>query len=125
MSREYVFLAMVFFHIIDDYFIQSAWLANGKQRSWWEKNAPDPMYRKDYLAALFAHAFSWSFMVHIPVAIYLNFDISRAFIISILVNWIIHDLVDDIKANWKKINLIQDQLLHIAQLMITWAVLIC
>lgn len=34
----FVLLAMVFCHIVDDYYLQG-WLASAKQRKWWEENA--------------------------------------------------------------------------------------
>lgn len=38
---------MVFGHIVDDYYLQD-WLASAKQKSWWEQNAPDQIYRRGY-----------------------------------------------------------------------------
>ena len=39
---------MIFCHIVDDYYLQGK-LASMKQKSWWEKNAPDRLYKYDYL----------------------------------------------------------------------------
>ena len=41
-------LGMLFCHIVDDYYLQG-WLASAKQKSWWEKNAPDELYKNDYI----------------------------------------------------------------------------
>jgi hypothetical protein len=41
------------------------------------------------------------------------------FLWAIVGNTIIHAIVDDLKANRNKLNLIQDQLLHLAQIVIT------
>ena len=122
----YLFLGftMLFFHIVDDYYLQG-WLANGKQRSWWEKNAPKEEYKNDYKMALFMHGFSWSFMVHLPLVIF-QFIQGRLFsdsflsfiIISLAVSSVIHSSIDDAKANKFKLNLIQDQLLHILQIIL-------
>ena len=38
---------------------------------------------------------------------------------AIVGNTIIHAIVDDLKANKKRLNLVQDQLLHLAQIVIT------
>ena len=38
---------MIFCHIVDDYYLQG-WLASAKQKSWWETNAPDELYKNDY-----------------------------------------------------------------------------
>lgn len=43
---------MIFSHIIDDYYLQG-WMASAKQKSWWEQNAPDKLYKYDYLVVLF------------------------------------------------------------------------
>ena len=42
---------MLFCHIVDDYYLQG-WLASAKQKSWWEKNNPNPLYKNDYIQIL-------------------------------------------------------------------------
>lgn len=129
MYRFLLLLAMVFLHIVDDYYLQG-WLASAKQKSWWEQNAPDKMYKNDYTMALFMHGFSWTFMIMIVPSIYTlittsNIDIASFVIIPIfIINLYIHMITDDMKANLKKINLIQDQLTHLVQIAITWVVLV-
>jgi hypothetical protein len=123
MKIVILLLSMLFCHIVDDYYLQG-WLASAKQKSWWERNAPSPLYKHDYIMALCEHAFSWTFMIHVPIVIYsfmcgLELNISM-FISLFLWNWMIHIIVDDTKANLKKINLIQDQLIHIGQIIFTW-----
>ena len=59
---------MLFCHIVDDYYLQG-WLASAKQKKWWEQNASNPLYKNDYIMALVEHAFSWTFMVHVPIVI--------------------------------------------------------
>ncbi|MCM1235742.1 MAG: hypothetical protein NC489_37075 [Ruminococcus flavefaciens] len=112
-------LLMIFLHIVDDYFLQSAWLSNGKQKSWWQLHAPDPFYKHDYLMALAMHSLSWSFMIMIPVAWSKNFDVGPLFLVIFLLNALIHGVVDDLKANKKMLNLIQDKLIHMVQIMFT------
>lgn len=121
---------MIFCHIVDDYYLQG-WLASAKQKSWWETNAPDELYKNDYKMALIEHAFSWSFMIHIPIIVssffieipYLSFVYS----ITLLINMCIHAFVDNLKANKKKINLVTDQIIHLFQVVITGTIylLIC
>lgn len=116
-------LAMIFCHIVDDYYLQG-WLASAKQKSWWEKNAPEKLYQNDYIMALFTHSFSWSFMIMIPIIVYLLIDgigLQEWLIIPYFVNMAIHCIVDDLKANKRRINLIQDQCIHLVQILITWA----
>lgn len=116
-------LAMLFCHIVDDYYLQG-WLASAKQKSWWKKNAPDKLYKNDYIMALCEHAFSWTFMIMLIPTIYTYFnpcDLAYKFYVFVFCfNWTIHCIVDDCKANKKNINLIQDQLIHIAQIVMTW-----
>lgn len=114
-----IFLTMVFMHILDDYRLQGI-LASMKQKEWWEAQKEyKPLYKYDYIAALIMHSFSWSFMIMLPIAIMLNFDISIGFVIALFVNMIVHCIVDDLKANKKKINLVVDQTIHIIQILIT------
>lgn len=121
-----ILLSMIFCHIVDDYYLQG-WLASAKQKSWWEKNAPEKLYENDYIMALFMHSFSWSFMTMIPIIIYIlasGLDLKEWIVIPYFVNMVIHCIVDDLKANKKKINLIQDQSIHIVQVIVTWVAFI-
>ena len=117
-----ILLCMFFCHIVDDYYLQG-WLASGKQQKWWEQNAPQEMYKHDYIMALAEHAFSWAFMIHVPIMSYMFFGgtvIGGALVCSIIIDTVIHAVVDDMKANKRKINLIQDQLIHFLQIIVTW-----
>lgn len=120
-----VLVAMLFCHIIDDYKLQGI-LASMKQKSWWESNAPDRLYRNDYLMALVEHAFSWTCSIHIPVLVYSictqQHQPVYVYVVVFILNWVIHALVDNLKANAHEINLIQDQFIHIIQIVITWTV---
>lgn len=118
-----VLVSMIFCHIVDDYVLQAPCLCNLKQKSWWEKNAPDQKYRHDYLAGLLMHSLSWAFIVMLPIIIILRGELNWMWIM-IPVNTAIHFIVDDTKANKKKINLLQDQLIHLAQIVITWILFI-
>ena len=113
-----LFFSMIFCHIADDYYLQG-WLASAKQKKWWEQNSPDKLYRFDYIMALACHSFSWSFMIMLPWIIYAGSSLNFA-LIAIPVNVIIHAIVDDLKANKHKLNLIQDQLIHLAQIVLTF-----
>ena len=114
---------MIFCHIVDDYYLQG-WLASTKQKKWWELNAPEELYKHDYLMALFMHSFSWAFMIMLPVTVYVLLFGGKWFPLLYLLNMIIHFIVDDLKANKKKINLIYDQTMHLIQIVITWFVAI-
>lgn len=120
-------LAMIFLHIVDDYYLQG-WLASAKQRSWWEQNAPDKLYKHDYIMALFMHSFSWAFMIMLVPTIYtltVASNVNTILIVALFVgNLCLHMITDDKKANRKEINLIQDQLMHLTQIVITWIFLV-
>lgn len=115
-------LAMLFFHIVDDYYLQGI-LASMKQRIWWIHNDyTHHKYDYDYLVALFEHAFSWAFMISVPAAIFIYFSNSyfTPLFLAFLPNMFIHAIVDDLKANELRLNLFQDQFIHIVQVCFTW-----
>lgn len=122
MSKFFVLSLMVFCHIVDDYYLQGI-LANMKQKEWWNKNAPKPLYKHDYIFALITHGFSWAFMVMLPIALFYSFALPPPFWICFVVNIAVHAYVDDLKANKLKINLITDQAVHIIQICVTYLVL--
>ena len=115
-----IFLAMIFLHIVDDYYLQGI-LAQMKQKKFWKEQAPDELYKYDYIWALIMHAFSWTFMIMLPL-IFVS-PISPAFYVIFVVNLAVHAYVDNLKANKHKINLWQDQLIHLAQIILTFIIL--
>lgn len=112
---------MLLLHVIDDFVLQPVCLSKLKQRSWWIEKLPQHeaygKYRNDYRAALCMHALSWSIMINLPLFLIAS-DLAVG--ISVLLNFIIHYIIDDLKANKHKINLQQDQSIHIIQIFITW-----
>lgn len=118
MNKIFIVLLMIFLHIVDDYYLQG-WLASAKQKNWWEDNAPEEMYKHDYIWALLMHGFSWSFMIMLPIAYMENFNVTGWFAVSLIGNALIHAVVDNAKANKKVINLITDQCIHILQIVVT------
>lgn len=117
----FLLLTMIFMHIIDDYYLQGV-LASLKQKKWWEENDNDEMYKNDYLMALFMHSFSWAFMIMLPYHIYILIFGGTFYPLLFLFNLLIHMYIDNAKANRKTINLIQDQTIHLAQIIITWCI---
>lgn len=116
---------MILLHILDDFVLQKT-LSNLKQREWWEREIGTKeygmplMYKNDYKMAGLIHALGWSIMIHLPLFI---FDFEWYFLaISVVCNCLIHFITDDQKANKKTINLIQDQLIHFAQIGITFLI---
>ncbi len=120
----FIFLCMLFCHIVDDYYLQGV-LAKMKQISWWQEQTKDPMYQNDWLPALIAHGISWSFMMMLPCNIYLLInkpDSIYLFSIIFAFNVFLHCKVDNDKANKHEINLITDQLMHLFQICFTFSV---
>jgi hypothetical protein len=124
MIEIFMLLLMIFLHIVDDYYLQGI-LASMKQRGWWEKNAPDRKYKYDYIVALLMHAFSWTFMIMLPITITLLLNpvavALPVFIMVFGINWGVHMAIDHLKANVKVLNLVQDQTIHIIQIVLTWS----
>lgn len=129
MIKILLLFIMLFLHLVDDYYLQGI-LASMKQKSWWEKNAPDDLYKHDYIIALIEHAYSWTFMIMLAPTIYWiytdKFDLTHTiiFIFYFIFNWYIHAYADHLKANKHVLNLIQDQVAHIIQIVGTYLVFI-
>ena len=130
MYKILLLLLMIFLHIVDDFHLQG-WLTQAKQKSYWKQNAPDKLYKHDYIMALFIHSFSWSFMVMIVPTIYLLIkfptsinEIAITVMLFFIFNLLMHMGVDDSKANKRRINLVKDQLIHFCQIIYTWFILI-
>lgn len=122
-NKIFILFSMIFLHIIDDYKMQGI-LASMKQKKWWtEQKEYKPLYKYDYIIALIEHSFSWTFMIMLPISLSLHFNIGW-WVLAYVINATIHAFVDNLKANKFKINLVIDQLIHIAQILITWLVFI-
>ena len=115
-----ILLTMIFLHIIDDYCLQGI-LAQMKQKKFWNEQAPDELYKYDYIWALIMHSFSWTFMIMLPLTF--AGPIGPAFYAIFVINLAIHAYVDDLKANKHKINLWHDQLIHLTQIILTFIIL--
>ena len=123
MSKIFILLFMIFLHIVDDYYLQGI-LASMKQKSWWKENVPERFYKYDYIIALIMHSFSWTFMIMLPVAMSIWFNIDGIFLTFFICNVIAHAVTDNAKANDKIINLVIDQIVHILLIIWTWFCLV-
>lgn len=120
--KVFILFVMIFCHIVDDYYLQGI-LSSMKQRKWWEENAPNKMYEHDYIVALIAHAFSWSFMISIPLLFICKNYLVICFLI--IFNTVLHAYVDNEKANKHTINLVKDQVCHVVQILGSWWFCVC
>ena len=120
LRKDVVLFLMIFLHIVDDFYLQGI-MASMKQKSWWQKDpvGSNPKYKNDYIAALFAHSFSWSFMIMLPVMLWGQWEWP-----ILIANMLTHAVIDDAKANKFQINLIQDQTYHLIQIIATWLVFV-
>lgn len=82
-------------------------------------------YRYDWIASLFMHSLEWTYLVMLPVAIWQGFCVSILFIWMFVVNILFHMIIDHLKANKLRINLVLDQALHVMQIGVTFALLCC
>ena len=123
MNTCFIVLLMIFCHIVDDYYLQG-WLASAKQKKYWEENAPQSLYKYDYIWALIMHSFSWAFMIMLPVAFTMSFQINVLFIVVFIANMIVHAMTDNEKANRFTINLWFDQIVHLSQIAMTALILL-
>jgi hypothetical protein len=118
--------AMVFMHIIADFNLQGI-LAEFKQKKWWEDNYPDSLYKHDWIISLITHSFQWSFMMMIPGIIYWivfsEFNVAY-YLFALALNVATHSYIDHMKANQKVINLVTDQICHLAQIVLTFIIIV-
>ena len=132
MNIGAVLILMLFAHIVDDFYLQGI-LASMKQQNWWIDNAPKiddeqerrryaRMYCFDYIPALVCHALSWAVMITLPILFATAWNPHWAVYVMLGVNLVIHAVVDDLKANKRKINLVIDQSIHFAQIVVTWSI---
>ena len=123
-----VLLLMFLFDIIDDFVLQPICLSKLKQKRYWieeckKYNLNILKYDTDYITALLIHGLSWSIMIHVPLMFLGGIRDDFFLLLSVLLNTVIHAIIDDLKANKLKINLDVDQCLHGFQIVITWIVL--
>lgn len=123
-----VLLLMFLFDIIDDFVLQPICLSKLKQKRYWieeckKYNLNILKYDTDYITALLIHGLSWSIMIHVPLMFLGGIRDDFFLLLSVLLNTVIHAIIDNLKANKLKINLDVDQCLHGLQIVITWIVL--
>ena len=123
MNIMFMFLVMILLHIVDDFYLQGI-LATMKQKDWWRKQEWfNKLYEDDWVTALIEHAFSWTFMVMLPIAwYYYHFQVDDMFVIGFFINTTIHAIIDHLKANNKMINLYTDQFIHLIQIIATLSI---
>ena len=118
-----VFILMLLAHIFADFHLQGI-LADMKQEQWWEQQEGyNSKYKYDYLSALAIHSAEWTLWMMIPLFLLPHLDLGMFLLLAAL-NIVVHFLTDNSKANYRDINLVQDQALHLAQIAFTYAALV-
>lgn len=120
----FILFSMIFCHIIADFHIQNNFMAKFKQKEEWRGYGKE--YLRDWIPVLAVHAFSWSFFTFLPLLYYVyTKDITFNTLSGIiLLNAIVHFIVDDQKCNRFTINLIVDQELHMLQIVLPFIVIL-
>lgn len=117
----FILVAMLFAHTYADFCSQGI-MASMKQKEWWRRQEGyDKFYSKDYTMALVNHSLQWSFCIMLPLFVQDKWEISWIMFLMFLANIFLHYLIDNYKANKHTINLVQDQLLHLIQILWTFA----
>lgn len=125
MNKLYVIvlILMLLAHFFADFHLQGI-LAGMKQEQWWKRQEGyNSKYKYDYVAALVIHSAEWTLWVMIPLFLLPHIDLC-IFLLLAALNTVVHSLTDNSKANYKDINLVQDQIIHLAQIAFTYAALV-
>lgn len=119
--RIFVLVLMILGHLLADYPLQG-WLAQAKNKSYW--NREDKKIKDDWIAALICHATMWGILMFLPIMLEDGVFLDWWWLL-LPANIAIHAFIDHLKANKKAICLIDDQLLHLLQIAITWMLWVC
>ena len=125
MNKLYVIvlILMLLAHFFADFHLQDI-LADMKQEQWWKRQEGYNSKNKyDYLAALAIHSAEWTLWMMIPLLLLPHLDLGIFLLLAVL-NIAVHSLTDNSKANYRDINLVQDQVIHLAQIVFTYAALV-
>ena len=118
------FLLSLLLHVIDDFVLQPICLSKLKQKKFWiEHEDYKDKYKDDYKMALFIHCLSWTIITFLPLIFVLKGILFYCLISLMPLNLMTHYITDDAKANEFKINLIQDQLIHIGQIIFSYLII--
>lgn len=130
MTPTKLFILLIALHLLADFNLQvQGGMDKFKCRDWWIEQTSKPVwgssaeqfrkYRFDYHAGMFCHALMWSIVTFAPL---LWMAPGWWSVLLILVpNIAVHHVVDHLKANRYRLNLVQDQLIHLAQIVVTFA----
>ena len=128
-----VFYLCLLFHFIADFSLQGI-LGEMKQKNFWKSYSRfmgceeirnqwcAGFYEYDWIPCLLAHSWMWSIFAFLPLLFLQNCEGQfwrRAFELTVLLNALVHAIVDDLKCNRYKIDLTVDQFIHLLQIFLT------
>lgn len=108
---------MIVGHCVGDYVLQTDFLAKAKSPKFWEGTND----KTGWSPVLTAHSVIWTACVMAPLLLVVWPEIGVPFIVCFMANIWAHCLIDYLKCIGKS-NMILDQLLHVAQITATFAV---
>ena len=130
---------MIFMHFIGDVYLQGNSLSNAKRREYWERIEQKTGVKHPYshICFLMLHSFLWSFTTLLPILLKIIFyqmliisglipepssfqNLILFYLAAVSVNTLAHGFIDNAKSNLKQIGEIQDQILHIIQITVTF-----
>lgn len=126
MNKILILVWMLLMHCVEDFGLQPMGICGQtKRKSWWKKQPEyKSLYKNDYLIALIVHSFVWGCFVMTPIYVYNHFIFSGVILSLLIINVLIHTIVDHLKANLGILNLVQDQLIHLFQLVLAWLIIL-
>lgn len=110
---------MVLMHVVEDFHLQGR-MADMKQKAFWEPYGEK--YAWDHVPALLLHGFEWSVLVAMPIMLAEGFGLPAWFYGAVALNGLVHSYVDHLKCNRLRISLVQDQCIHMMQVVALLAV---
>ena len=123
MNPGQLITLIITLHFIADFNVQMGGrLHDLKCKEWWDaqlKNASDydkDQYKYDYLVALWIHSFVWAAITFAPILWLAGDKITTWIVFG--ANVVMHGMADNAKANWRCLNLLQDQMFHLAQIIL-------
>ena len=122
-------LFAVFLHVVGDFYLQNSSMSSFKSQSYWKSQYPNDRRQYYFIGGLILHSFVWSFLVVLPEIVYMILHSNQIRYVDsiilttiVIVNTVIHAILDHIKTNMGKIGTIQDQLLHLGQITLTYII---
>lgn len=139
MINLVLYICMIFMHFIGDVYLQGNSLSNAKRREYWKivEQRTGIKHPYSHICFLMLHSFLWSFTTLLPILLKIIFykiliisglipepssfqNLILFYLTAIAANTLAHGFIDNAKSNLKQIGEIQDQILHIIQITITF-----